>query len=282
MDRLVFAIYRLASAAILACCPSRAFFAWAGRSGRWPITCAGRIAGWCCTICSIAFRRGEIARGIARHRPRAFRHARRESLLQHQASAAFARGDRSARHRRGDRDDAGRRHYRAAGFVMVISHIGSWEMFAQLSPIIFGCKVGHDLPGAGQSVYRRRGAARSGAARAGTVRAQGRFCEGLPVHARGRRASACSSISTRAMPACGARFSAGSRPPPRLPATLALRTDAWLVPAAVYTEGVARWRCVILGQMKPQGQDAEHDHRRINEMLEEQIRRAAGGLVLGA
>src|SRR5271156_3811670 len=28
------------------------------------------------------------------------------------------------------------------GFVMVISHLGSWEMFGQLTPIIFGCKVG--------------------------------------------------------------------------------------------------------------------------------------------
>ena len=28
------------------------------------------------------------------------------------------------------------------GFVMVISHLGNWEMFAQLTPIIFKCKVG--------------------------------------------------------------------------------------------------------------------------------------------
>ncbi|MEO7318432.1 MAG: hypothetical protein ABIZ56_05540, partial [Chthoniobacteraceae bacterium] len=29
-----------------------------------------------------------------------------------------------------------------AGFTMVISHLGTWEMFAQLTPIIFKCKVG--------------------------------------------------------------------------------------------------------------------------------------------
>jgi lipopolysaccharide heptosyltransferase II len=57
-----------------------------------------------------------------------------------------------------------------------------------------------------------------------------------------------------------------------LAATMALRTDAWLVPAAVYTDGVARWRCVILGQIKPKGQDAETITGRINEMLEGQIR----------
>ena len=57
-----------------------------------------------------------------------------------------------------------------------------------------------------------------------------------------------------------------------LPATLALRTGAWLVPAAVYTDGVARWRCVIREGMKAQGQTAQTVTVRINEILEKQIR----------
>ena len=28
------------------------------------------------------------------------------------------------------------------GFVFVISHLGNWEMFAQLTPFVFKCKVG--------------------------------------------------------------------------------------------------------------------------------------------
>jgi lipopolysaccharide heptosyltransferase II len=58
-----------------------------------------------------------------------------------------------------------------------------------------------------------------------------------------------------------------------LPAMIAQRIEAWVVPAAVYTEGVARWRCVILGQMKFPGQDADTVTSEINRLIEAQIRR---------
>jgi len=159
------------------------------------------------------------------------------------------------------------------GFVMVISHLGSWEMFAQLSPIIFGCKVGTIFQALGNrriDAEVRRDRARLGLElferKEGFVKACQFMREGGAVgvlvdqHA-GDAGLWCPFFS---------RLSSTST----LAATLALRTDAWLVPAAVYTDGVGRWRCAILGQMKPHGQDASTITLRINEMLEDQIRRA--------
>ena len=159
------------------------------------------------------------------------------------------------------------------GFVMVLSHTGSWEMFAHLSPIIFGCKVGTIFQALGNPFIDadvRRDRARLGLElferKEGFVKACQFMRSGGAVgvlvdqHA-GDAGLWCPFFS---------RLASTST----LAATLALRTDAWLVPAAVYTEGVARWRCVILGQMKPHAQDASKITERINETLEDQIRRA--------
>jgi heptosyltransferase-2 len=159
------------------------------------------------------------------------------------------------------------------GVAMVISHLGSWEMFAQLSPIIFPCKVGTIFQALGNrhiDAEVRRDRARLGLElferKEGFVKACQFMREGGAVgvlvdqHA-GDAGLWCPFFS---------RLSSTST----LAATLALRTDAWMVPAAVYTDGVARWRCAFLGQMKPHGQDASTITLRINEMLEDQIRRS--------
>jgi len=159
------------------------------------------------------------------------------------------------------------------GFVMVISHLGSWEMFAQLSPIIFGCKVGTIFQALGNRYIDadvRRDRARLGLElferKEGFVKACQFMREGGAV---GVLVDQHAGDAGLWCPFFGRLASTST-----LAATLALRTDAWLVPAAVYTDGVARWRCAILGQMKPHGQDANTITLRINEMLEDQIRRA--------
>ena len=157
------------------------------------------------------------------------------------------------------------------GFVMVISHLGNWEMFAQLSPILFPCPVGtiyqalgnrfidaevrRDRARLGLAVFERKegfGAAskfmRAGGA-VGVLVDQHAGDAGLWCPFFGRLAS----TST-------------------LAATLALRTGAWLVPAAVFTDGIARWRCVIRPPVEPQGEDANAITVRLNETLEAQIR----------
>ena len=157
------------------------------------------------------------------------------------------------------------------GFVFVISHLGNWEMFAQLTPIIFKCKVGTIYQALGNphiDADVRRDRARLGLAlferKEGFNAAAKYLREGGAVgvlidqHA-GDAGLWCPFFNRLASTTT-------------LAATLALRARAWLIPAAVYTDGIARWRCVLLPQMKPHGQSLEAVTMRINEMLEAQIR----------
>ncbi len=157
------------------------------------------------------------------------------------------------------------------GFVMIISHLGNWEMFAQLTPIIFKCKVGTIFQALGNRFIDaevRRDRARLGLSvferKEGFTAATKFIREGGAV---GVLIDQHAGDAGMWLPFFSRLASSST-----LAATLALRTDGWLVPAAVYTDGVARWRCVIRGQMKPHGQSAGTITKRINEMLEEQIR----------
>ncbi len=157
------------------------------------------------------------------------------------------------------------------GFVMVISHLGSWEMFAQLTPYIFNCKVGTIFQALGNKFIDaevRKDRARLGLElferKEGFVKACQFMRAGGAVGVLVDQHAGDAGLWT---PFFGRLASTST-----LAATLALRTDAWLVPAAVYTDGVARWRCVIRGQMKPHGQDADTITARINRMMEDQIR----------
>ena len=159
-----------------------------------------------------------------------------------------------------------------AGFVLVISHLGSWEMFAQLTPIIFNCQVGTIFQALGNpqiDAEVRRDRARLGLAlferKEGFVQAcqfirQGGGVGVLVDQHAGDAGLWCPFFR---------RLASTST----LPATLALRTGAWLVPAAVYTDGVARWRCVIGQGTRTAGRSAEAVTLTINDLLEQQIRR---------
>ncbi len=157
-----------------------------------------------------------------------------------------------------------------SGFVMVINHIGSWEMFAQLSPIVFGCPVGtifQALSNRHIDTEVRRDRARLGLQlferKEGFIQACQFMREGGAV---GVLVDQHAGDAGQWCPFFGRLASTST-----LAATLALRTGAWLVPAAVYADGVARWRCSILPQMKPLGQTAEQITVRINQILERQI-----------
>jgi lipopolysaccharide heptosyltransferase II len=158
------------------------------------------------------------------------------------------------------------------GFVMVISHLGNWEMFAQLTPIIFRCKVGTIFQALGNpynDAEVRRDRARLGLElferKEGFVKACQFMREGGAV---GVLVDQHAGDAGLWCPFFGRLASTST-----LAATLALRTGAWLVPAAVYTDGIARWRCVIRGQMKPKEHDAERITARINVIMEDKIRR---------
>lgn len=157
------------------------------------------------------------------------------------------------------------------GFVMVISHLGNWEMFAQLTPYIFKCKTGTIFQALGNRFIDaevRRDRARLGlvvferkegfAAPTKFVREGGAIGVLIDQHA-GDAGLWC--------PFFGRLASTST-----LAATLALRTDSVLVPAAVYTDGVARWRCVIRPQVKAREFTAEGITKWTGKVLEKQIR----------
>lgn len=159
------------------------------------------------------------------------------------------------------------------GFVMAISHLGSWEMFAQSSPIYFGCPVGTIFQALGNphlDAEVRRDRARLGLElferKSGFIkgcqfmRAGGALGVLMDQHA-GDAGLWC--------PFFGRLASTST-----LPATLALRTGARLASAAVYTAGVARWRFVVFPRMElAAGEDADAITVRLNTQLEAQIRR---------
>ena len=157
------------------------------------------------------------------------------------------------------------------GLVMPISHLGNWELFAQLSPVVFKCKAG--------TVYQRLG---NGQLDAEVRRARARL--GLELFERKEGFSAAARF-IRSGGAVGilADQHAGDAglwcpffnrlaSTSTLAATLALRTDGWLVSAAVYTVGVARWRCVFGPRIENRGEDVATLTGRINRVLEAQIR----------
>jgi len=159
------------------------------------------------------------------------------------------------------------------GFVMAISHLGSWEAFAQSSPISFGCPVGTIFQALGNphiDAGIRRDRARLGLQlferKAGFIKGCQFVREGgalgvlMDQHA-GDAGLWC--------PFFGRLASTST-----LPATLALRTGARLASAAVYTAGVARWRFVVFPRMELRpGEDADAITVRLNAQLEDQIRR---------
>ena len=157
------------------------------------------------------------------------------------------------------------------GFVFVISHLGNWEMFAELAVYLYQCKVGTIYQALGNRFIDaevRRDRARLGLAlferkegfggAAKFIREGGAVGVLIDQHA-GDAGLWC--------PFFGRLASTTT-----LTATLAARTGGWLIPAAVHSDGPARWRIVLRPRIDPAGLDTEGITLRCNEVVEEQIR----------
>ena len=162
--------------------------------------------------------------------------------------------------------------YGKGGFIFVISHIGNWEMFAQLVPHVFQCKTGTIYQQLGNRYLDaevRRSRARLGMAlferKEGFVAASKFLREGGAV---GVLVDQHAGDAGRWCPLFGRLASTST-----LAATLAQRTGAWLMPAAVHNDGAARWRVVIQPPMPTAGRSADTLTAEINQVLEGQIRR---------
>jgi heptosyltransferase-2 len=158
------------------------------------------------------------------------------------------------------------------GFVFVISHIGNWEMFAQLTPYAFKCKVGTIYQALGNRFIDAE--VRESRARLGLElfeRKEGFSAANKFIREGGAVGVLIDQHAGDAGLWCPffGRLASTST----LAATLALRTEGWLIPAAVYSDGPGRWRCSILGRVKPDGEDAAAITARLNQTLERQIRK---------
>ena len=158
-----------------------------------------------------------------------------------------------------------------AGLVSIFSHTGNWELLAQISPMIFTCKTGTIFQALGNRYIDaevRRSRATLGTAlferKEGFVQACQYIRNGAGV---GVLVDQHAGDAGLWCPFFG-RLASTSTPA----ATISLRTDAWLLPTAIYTTGVARWHCVFGKGTKADGLSAEEVTMNINRLLEEQIR----------
>lgn len=156
------------------------------------------------------------------------------------------------------------------GFVLVIGHIGNWELFSQLTPRIFPCQTG--------TIYQRLGNrfidqdVRASRARLGLELFERK--EGFQGAMRLLRGGGAVGVLVDQhagdagvwCPFFGRLASTSS-----LAATLALRTDKALVSGAIYTAGPGRWR-MVLKRIVPQTTDTDQITLQLNRALEEMIR----------
>ncbi|MEQ1861488.1 MAG: lipopolysaccharide heptosyltransferase II [Chthoniobacteraceae bacterium] len=169
-------------------------------------------------------------------------------------------------------DHVANAHDAGRGVIMVISHIGNWELFAQLYPVLFACPLG--------TIYQRLGnphidaAVREDRARLGLQlfeRKEG--FQGTMKMLRGPSVVGV-LIDQHAgdagvwCPLFGRLASTTS-----LAAMLALRTGAALISAAVHSAGPGRWRLVVDAPVPATERDADTLTARLNLALETQIRR---------
>ena len=158
------------------------------------------------------------------------------------------------------------------GVVMVISHIGNWELFAQLAGLFPGVRgstvyqaLGNRYMDAHLKAYRGRFGVRPFDRKDGFNAPIKFLREGGVVGVLVDQHAGDSGIWS---PFFGRLASTSP-----LAAILASRTGAILVPMAIYTEGVGRWRMVVSEPIRTAPEDEpEQITAQINQALEAQIR----------
>ncbi len=270
MDRAVFVLYRLIEAA-LRLLPLKLVW-WIGRA----LGAFGYFVG-------VSYRRMVLRNlGIAfggEKSPRELRRLAREhfgtlgaNMLTSVKIAALSRERIRALVEIEGIEHVAQAHAAGKGVVGVISHLGNWELFAQLYPILFSCPLG--------TIYQRLGnphidaAMRENRARLGLElfeRKEG--FQGAMKMLRGPSAVGV-LIDQHAgdagvwCPLFGRLASTSS-----LAAMLALRTGAVLIPTAVQSAGPGRWKLVLDAPVAVETRDVDVLTARLNLALETQIRR---------
>lgn len=157
------------------------------------------------------------------------------------------------------------------GMVFALSHLGNWELMGKLSRIL--------VKGASGAVYQslsnpyidawvRRDRAKYGmrlfARKKGFFAAMEMLRQGGSVGVLCDQHAGDSGVW---VPFFGRL--ASSSP---LPATMAKRTGAVILPVTLYTDGVGRWRLVVRPPFEESGREVEEITAELNRVVEEQIR----------
>jgi lipopolysaccharide heptosyltransferase II len=158
------------------------------------------------------------------------------------------------------------------GFVFVISHIGNWELLAQLSPLVFPTACGtvyQRLANSWMDAHVREVRGRIGLALFERKEGFNAACDLL------RKGGGVGVLMDQHAGDSGVwcPFFGRLASTTPLASLLALRTDAVLIPTAMYTDGLGHWRFVIEEPIEPRGQEAPELTAKLNLALEKQIRR---------
>ncbi len=157
------------------------------------------------------------------------------------------------------------------GVIFAISHMANWELIAQTAPVIFRGKA--------STIYQRLtnplidAEVRTARSRLGLTlfeRKEG-FAKAITLLREGGGVGVLFDQHAGDKGVWSPFFNRLASTTP-LVATMALRTGAALIPAALYTEAPGRWRLVISEPVEPSGDDAAVLTARLNLSLETLIR----------
>lgn len=157
------------------------------------------------------------------------------------------------------------------GIVALVSHIGNWELLSQVWPVVFPCPGGSVYQQLGNryiDAHVRRTRSRLGLAlferKEGFSQAMDMLRKGGAVGVLFDQHAGDAGVWC---PLFGRLASTTS-----LPAMLALRTKAALVPLAMHTDGVGKWKLVIAEPVVPCATEPGAVTAQLNLALERQIR----------
>jgi lipopolysaccharide heptosyltransferase II len=160
------------------------------------------------------------------------------------------------------------------GLVAVISHLGNWELLARMPEFVPGFRL--------STIYQKLGnpyideAVRQSRARYSVEPFERKEGFGGPMKFLREGGGLGVLVDQHAGDAgVWTPFFGRLASTSPLAATMALRAGAALIPLAVYTVGIARWRMVIKPELVPESKEPEAVTAQINQVLEAQIRESA-------
>jgi len=270
LDFVVYVLFR-AGSAIAAALPLRLLFAVGQLLGSYAWLVSGKYRHLAERNVAIAFGDEKSPRELRRLVRRHFRRLGANFLCSVKLTAMPP--EKILRRVKVENIEAMAREFRAGvPVVLVLSHLGTWELFAQLMPKFVGfvrnASVYQKLGNRFIDEHVRRTRSQTG------LELFGRQAGFQPVIDLLRSGGGVGVLSDQHSGDHGlwTPFFGRLASTSPLPGLLAKRTRAALIAAGVYTTGPARWRMVFTERFDQPGASVADITSRINEVIEEQIR----------